>query len=427
MKDILKIAFVVCTLLVSTKFFSAQFLGDLFSVKIPAIYMLGLIGFSMLYFFRKSKGFIFPIQLITLSMLFSIVIAYLNWGQSIMDSLIKTTPFLVYPFFFYLISVRFSVKILEKIIIALGFLYLILYAFQFMNPSTVYFGFPFDNPLGEYDERRGIIRIIFPGAGIFYLAVFISICKLTTKNENKFINIIFTIGGVVIPVLQVVRQVIAINALIYFYHFAVNLSLFKKLIITIAVGSIGFYIFSLNLSVFEGIKDVSESNSKEGSKNIRVITGTYYLFEFSDNLLTKVLGNGVPNFKSAYGQKTAKLEEKGMWLEDVGIIAMYSQFGIFAIISWLIIWYKSFTVPIPKEYYYVKYYLWLLLLSSFTSGSLYNVHYIGSTVIVLYIYHSITTKTRKSKITLLLELLKKKNISINDLIDEDEIIEAQKF
>lgn len=427
MKDIIKIVFVVCTILVSTKFFSVQFLGDLFSVKIPAIYMLGLISFSMLYFFRKSKGFIFPIQLITLAMLFSIIMAYLNWGQSIMDTLIRTTPFLVYPFFFYLISIRFSVEILEKIIIIFGFLYLGLYAFQFMNPSTVYFGFPFDNPLGEYDERRGIIRIIFPGAGIFYLAVFISICKLTTKNENKFTNIFFTIGGIVIPVLQVVRQIIAINTILYFYHFAVNLSLFKKLIISVTVCSIIFYILNLDLSVFQGIKDVTQANSKEGSKNIRVITGTYYLFEFSDNVFTKVFGNGVPHFKSFYGQITTKLEEKGIWMEDVGIIAMYSQFGIFAIISWLIIWYKSFTVQIPKEYYYVKYYLWLLLLTSFTSGSLYNVHYIISTVIVIYIYHSITTKSRKTKITLLLELLKKKNISINDLIDEEEKIEVQKF
>lgn len=417
MKHKFQILFVITTILISTKFFSAQFLGDLVSVKIPAIYLLGVIIYSLFFFSQKRTGFVFPVQLMTLAILISILVAYLNWDQPITDTLVRTVPFWLYPFFFYLLSIRFSIPLLEKIIVGFGILYVLLYIFQFMNPTTVYFGFPFDNPLGEYDERRGIIRIIFPGAGIFYLAAFICICKLTSTPNNRLTNLMFTIGGMAIPILQVVRQIIVFNSIIYIFHFGTNLSIIKKIVLSIAFIGLGYYILSLNLPIFQSIAEITKNDKNEGDKNIRVVTGTYYLLNFSDNIITKLLGNGVPHYKSSYGIQTIKSEQRGMWLEDVGLIGLYSQFGILAILAWLIIWYKSFTIPLPKQYYYLKYYLWLLLFTSLTSGSIYNVHYLISTVLVLYIYHRISTKNENKLMKFLLKL-KQKNISLKDIEEE---------
>jgi hypothetical protein len=82
-------------------------------------------------------------------------------------------------------------------------------------------------------------------------------------------------------------------------------------------------------------------------------------------------------------------------LSDVGIIAVYAMFGIFSIIGFVIIWIKSFIIPLPAEYQYAKYYLWYILFTSFTWYSVYHYHYLISTVFALYLFHKGMEASRK--------------------------------
>lgn len=409
MNKYLQAGIIFIVILISLKFFEVRFLGDIIGIKLPFLFVFVLVFISLKYFFACKGSFVLPVQLLTFSMLFSVVSAYLVWNQSIMDSLVRTIPLTVVPVFFMLHIFKFPLKILENVILAFGYIYFVLSIFQLLNPEIAYFGYALVDETGGYRESRGVTRVIFPGGGIFWLACFISLSKLISNHGNKYIMIPLAIYGLIVPVLQATRQLIAFVVVLYFLHFGFQLSLAKKIIISVFIVVSAIYIGTLNLSVFQGIYQQSIDTKSEGTKYIRFITGEYYLTEFSETIYSKIFGNGVPNEKSTYGTVTYRLIDKGIYLEDVGIIGLYSQAGIFAIIAWIIIWYKTITVTIPKEYYYCKYYLWMILFTSLTSGSIYTVSYAISTALVLFIFNQVELN-KKNQLKSLLKLLLKKRL-----------------
>jgi hypothetical protein len=342
-------------------------------------------------------------------MLFSVLSAYLVWDQKIMDSLIRTIPLTIVPVFFLLHIFKFPIKILENVILIFGYIYLVLSIFQLLNPGIAYFGHALVDETGGYRESRGVTRVIFPGGGIFWLACFISISKLVTNQGNKYFMIPLAIYGLTVPILQATRQLIAFIFVLYFLHFAFQLSPAKKIIISFCLVISGLYVGALNLPVFEGLYQQTIDSKSEGTKYIRFITGEYYLTEFSETYFSKIFGNGVPSEKSNYGTVTSRLVDRGIYLEDVGIIGLYSQAGIFAVIAWILIWYRTLTIRLPKEYYYCKYYLWMILFTCLTSGSIYTVSYAISTALVLFIFNQVELN-KKNQLKSLLKLLLKKRL-----------------
>ena len=391
MRRQLEIAFVFLLIIISFKFFDALFLND--SIVNYILYLTLISGFliSIPFLVPENKGFVFPIQLIFVSVLISILMANLYWDQSITDNIIASLPFLIIAFFFYLLHVKFPVPVLEKIILAYGVIYILLYAFQLMNSSTVLFHSAWGD---EFNQTRGIARIVFPGGGVFILSSFIAINKLTSQNKHKWFWIILTICGVLIPILQVTRQFIAGIAIIYLYHILRTLSTTKKIFIFGSLIVLFFYIINIDNPIISGLVETTQSDTSSGADYIRVLAGKYFLFDFSPNLVTTIFGNGIPYSENTnYGFFIEMLSfNQYYYLSDVGIIAVYVMFGIPAILGFLIIWVKSFTIPLPKEYQYLKYYLWFLLFTSLTWYTVYHYYYLIITVYVLYMYQSVYEK-----------------------------------
>ena len=99
------------------------------------------------------------------------------------------------------------------------------------------------------------------------------------------------------------------------------------------------------------------------------------------------MGNGFANDTSNYGKALIALGDRyGYFLTDVGLVEVYVSFGIFAILGYFLIFVKSFTIPVPKEYYYLKYYLWMIMLTCLTSDFLISYYFLITTVLVLYCY-----------------------------------------
>jgi hypothetical protein len=316
--------------------------------------------------------------------------AYLSWGQSFKDSIIVTVPMLLWMFFFYLLYAKISLNSIEKIILIYGVIYILLFFYQFTHSQTVIFGKKQEFML------RGITRILFSGGGIFFLSIFMAINKLTSKNNEKLFWVILSIFGIIIPILQVTRQYIAGVFILYLFHFIRNLSFPRKLIIiTFFIGFL-FYIRNSNSVIFTGLIEAQEENLQKGMDYIRIVSGTYFITEFSPHYINKLFGNGLPRGKvSNYGKFVDSLKSEGLHMSDVGIIGFYAMFGILAVIGYILIWIKSFSLALPKNYYYLKYYLWFLLLTSLTSDNIYSYDYLIATVFVLYLYHSLSLRHMK--------------------------------
>ncbi len=391
--------FVLLLVLISIRFFGATFINPTIINSLELVFAFGVTLISIPHVLPTRTAFVLPIQLMVLSILLSIVMAYVSWGQGIKASLIATLPQLLWIFFFYLLHLRFPVKTLERIILGFGIAYVVLFFFQLLNIDRIFFG----RAIGGGDQwtsMRGVIRIIFPGGGIFFLAVFIAITKLTRTGKGNWFWVVFTALGVIIPIMQVTRQFIAGICIIYAFHFLRGQSLQRKILALSAFGVFTFLILASDHPAIQGLMQTQQQEmSGDGTSNIRILAGEYFLTKFSPNVMSQLLGNGVPygNF-SSYGKYVSKLNKLGFYLEDVGLIAVYVMHGILALVAYLIIWIKSITIPLPKKYYYVKYYLWFLFITGFTSNSLYSPYFLIATVFTLYIYQiTVQEVTRKSE------------------------------
>ncbi|SFF07855.1 hypothetical protein [Spirosoma endophyticum] len=340
---------------------------------------------------KKNDGFILPVQLISFSIILSIFISMVTWGQSFGDSLAGSILVLVWVIFFYLKHVNFSIRKIEKIIIIYGIIYLFLYFFQFLHSDKNYF-----IDLESVDQSRGITRIVFPGQGVFYVTVYMAINKLTTQKRNKWFWATLSIMGIVVTVMQVTRQYIFAVVIIYLYHFVKDQNLFKKIGFVSCVLGLVFYIIQSDNPIVEGLRDTQQQTAEDGADYIRVRAATFFLTDFSHSPINRILGNGEPYGESSpyYKYTTYYITNYGYWLADVGLVAVYAMFGVFAVLGYILIWVKSYVIKLPKNFLYLRYYLWYLLLTSLTSATSYLSSNLIATVLVVYIYQHIYEKEK---------------------------------
>lgn len=390
--NILNSILLIILILCSNNFFELQILDGSSFRYIQFSYIIIAILISLPYLFPKREAFVFPVQLISISVIMSIFIATLTRDQSLIYSIQATIPVLVWVIFFYLIHIQFPIEKIEKIVVGFGILYLMLYFFQFTHPDTGYF-----YNVERIQTDRGITRIVLYGRGAFYLSIFIAINKFTTTKKNLWFWTFLLIMGIVVTIMQVTRILIFATFVIYFFHFLKDQNILKKIFTIIAISSILLFIVKSENPIILGLREAQEKDNAQGAENIRVQEAIFYLTDFSKTTFNRIFGNGVPypNYEknSSYTEHSnGDFTNDQFWFSDVGLIGVYAMFGIFAILGYILIWIKSFVIKVPKEYFYLKYYLWYLIMTCMTSDSIYGKSDLITTVFVIYIYQTMYHK-----------------------------------
>jgi hypothetical protein len=252
----------------------------------------------------------------------------------------------------------------------------------------VYFG-----QAGEFKEDRGVIRVNFPGGGVFFLSCFTAINKVTGTAKHKLLWLAFALTGIVVVVLQVTRQAILVMLLVYMIHFLRNIKLPYK-IATVILFIAGSYAFlNSGTSISKGLAEQQKVDASYGSDYIRILETDYFLTQFTPNTISKIFGNGFYNDTSNYGKALASLlDNYGYYLSDIGLVEVYITFGVFALLGFVILLYKSIKIPLPPQYQYLKYYIWMIMLTSLTSDFLISYYYLVTTTLVLYCYQKLYTE-----------------------------------
>jgi hypothetical protein len=400
---------------VSLNYYFANFLPGAFKAfRMGVLAVVVIIGLG--YSFQKGKGFVVPVQLMILGMILSILVSYLSRGQDMSLGFLATLPFLAWPVFFLLLKLKVPVEMIEKVVIYFGLIYIVCYFFQFANPGKVLFSL--GSGVEEFRETRGIIRIIFPGAGAIWLFTGLALTRFTSVDDlYKPFWFIILILCIIMPFMQATRTYIAPTILIYCYHFAKTLSLSKKVIIGFALVFAALSVSDLEIPVIQGILEQSEQQSEEGSKDIRVVAATYFLTEFSPSSINKILGNGMGHERSDYGQLMKQLAEKGLFIPDIGIFGIYAYFGILPIIGWCLIGYKVYTYRLPPKYIYLKYYFFYIYFGAITGGTFYHIHYMITTIFALYIFQIVVFDKKRILLDKLKQLDKSQLRLLKKLID----------
>jgi hypothetical protein len=392
-----KAIFIFILVIFSLKFFDATIANTGVLKNLCYGVMLVAILISLPHFFSFSGGFVLPVQLLCIAIVISIFMAQFVWKQGLSYSP-TTIPYAMGFAFFYLLTARVSIKTIENIVMIYGIIYIILFLFQFTHSGVVYFGMA-----QEFKEDRGVVRVNFPGGGVFFLACFIAINKVTSlANKHRYLYLLFALTGLVIIVLQVTRQEIVVLVAVYLIHFLRSVKWVYKIIAIALFVAGGYFFLNSNNSISKGLAEQQKEDASYGKDYIRILSAEYFLTQFTTNTAAKILGNGFANDNSNYGKTLIALGDRyGYFLTDVGIVEVYVSFGLLAIAGYLLIFVKSFTIPLPADYYYLKYYLWMIMLTCFTSDFLISYYFLITTVLVLYCYQLLYEQSKMQEFTLI--------------------------
>ena len=110
----------------SLRYFEATIGMDGILKNISYGYILLAVVISVPFFLKNKGGFVFPVQLISISILISIFMAKYTWGQALQYSP-TTIPYMVWFIFFYLLNTNLSIKTIENIVLIYGVIYIILF------------------------------------------------------------------------------------------------------------------------------------------------------------------------------------------------------------------------------------------------------------------------------------------------------------
>lgn len=354
-------------------FYSCYFYIGLNPQFVKLIYYL-LILFSLFIFFKKftfttSGNYIRLVKLIIIIIVFSSINAYLFWNQDFSLTYQSTSWCLGLIYFFVLLYCKPNIKLVEKIILIYGLLYIILWSYAMIKAPTVLFSA--SEELKEFDER-GITRINLSGYTAIVLSFFMSINKFFDTKNRRWLYL-FVIFAIFI-VLQVIRQVIFFSFIIAFIY------IFRKKIKIVIIGSILLIVSSAFLtfskfdenSIFGNMILLSKEqfeNNKKSEEDIRVQEYKFFLTNYSKNAYTSLLGNGVSNSKSDFGKFSNKLINNYMFYSsDVGYAELYIRFGIITIFLYFIILYKVIKQKIINRFVYAKLFIYYLFLGNIASA-----------------------------------------------------------
>lgn len=301
---------------------------------------------------------------------FSIFMAWLFRGQSIVLGYLSTASSLVFVFFFYLYQTKPPVEKLEKLIWVFGFAYVVLWLYATTQVPARVFGFKDEDLL---DVSRGMERINFCGFGSMIFAYFLSINKFYDTGKKIFI----LIAGVlfVFIVLQLTRQLIVWTGLVTIYYVWLKskgtlVTVCCILAAAIFIGA-SFLKFSDD-SIIGAMINLTENqaeNQASGEDNIRIEEYRYMFTEHNKNLATNLLGSGNAHGRSAYGRSVERLNNmRRIYFSDVGYGDMYAHTGLIGLLLYIILYYKCLKVPLPQHLHYIKMFVLFLIFQNIASN-----------------------------------------------------------
>ena len=331
-----------------------------------------------------SNSFSFPVILILIAELLSSFNATISWDQDFIESIRAVIPYMVYILFFLLISWKYPIIEIEKLIVIIGFSYILVFLISFYVFPSIYFG-----NIELIDESRGFQRLKTSGIGFLFLLCFYSLNQFIIKKKLLWIFVYFISLSCIF--MSLTRTYIIFTLLFSFIYILNNASLYLKLM-SIFLVSIFLYIFVLS-NAYNLMAEETDSQVSYAKEDIRMLSVSFYLNNFSPNIASKILGNGEPgNIKnnpienSYYSKFVNNLEKKfGFYISDIGYLGLYVKFGIFSIISYLIFIYLTFKTTIFSKYLYSKYYLFFIFSISFIIDAPFNTSFISSIVFAYYI------------------------------------------
>ncbi|MEN8249993.1 MAG: hypothetical protein ABFS32_13755 [Bacteroidota bacterium] len=363
---------VVFIILCSTSFYHFSVLGPVQKVaEFAGIGLIvALILFHIVYDDSKSipRHFGGPIFLIILSIFTSMAMAIIFRNQSFGQTMMAQKALYFYLFYFLLHQLKVRPVDLEKIFMALGLFFVVLYLVQFILYPKIIFD-------AYIREARGTIRIYMAGGGYMTIAFFLTVQSFLRTTRIKSLVLVVIIFSII--VLNGGRQTMAIMSLMVVLFVLFDKKVKSKLFL-VFLGTVGaFAIFLIFQGIFEALILQSQSDAGKGADYIRIRAANYYLTEFYKTPLAYITGNGAFLADSEYGKM---IRQNALvyrfYLGDIGLIGNYIIYGVFFLIGVITINIRTLIIKIESQYIYIRYMFLAVIFSLLTSAAFSQPDYI---------------------------------------------------
>ena len=309
--------------------------------EIRELVMLGItiLLFPMILHSWKSKFLDSSISRLLLLAVFSAFTALVFWGQTPYYS-VRAISSMMLPLAVFYILKKYNVSIREMMfaVVIVCIMHGIFQIIGMLTFPDVLFGNAgkeaIERSMGDM-EKRGVLRLAVPGADFVPLTMFI--VMVVAKKQKKLY--LFLIPLTIVLLMRGTRTPFFITVLVCFCYYVQSL---RRKWIAVAFLILSYLSFSaLYESLLNSTADnvlvnyvqMSEQQLNNDEEDIRVQMSNFYLFDFNDgNILKVIFGNGIPS-KSEYGNIiTYMAENYSYYVVDVGFVEIFVYFGILGLV-----------------------------------------------------------------------------------------------
>ena len=315
--------------------------------------------------------------------------AYILHGQVFLASLLGAHINLGYFFFFFLFLIKAKEQQIIKIFCILGVCWSGIELVKQFTYPTYWFATRGDTFEHSIEIRNGIYRYNVLGREYGLILLFYCFERFMHEKNKKFLlGIIIALVGIY---LLATRQIIAMSIVSLF----AGLLMMRKInVVSFALIAIGAAIIYDNAeTLFGDFIEMTESVDKD---YIRFLAYEFYGITYNKgSVLAFLLGNGSPYAPSSYFQEIDNLEQWfGLYRADIGIVGMYSTYGIVYVI--MILWFFIYVFRHRK--FIDTYLLMYVLFMVGTSIMLHHFAYSLSNVITgCFIFYLVEININKNK------------------------------
>lgn len=286
--------------------------------------------------------------------------------QGFTVSVMTVLPYIfAYSFFYALMKLNLpEKKIMNTYLVLCGISCIVYFCNVATMPNNM-----FGAPIIGLDDNRGIIRIPVVFIEFFPMVVFYAINQWFI-TKKKIWWVVMGVAGLLI-ILSVIRQIIALTAVLGLLFLLRKLSWKFKVLMSAAVIAIVVFVLPM-IPMYQTMLELSEKQKEENEEeeNIRIQAWRYYTYENQTNAITPFIGNGMPSFgNSRWGvQMESEFADTGCLFVDVGWAGFFWLFGGISLIALMTLTIKALLKKKSEDKQYLNYWLIFFLITSCASG-----------------------------------------------------------
>ena len=315
------------------------------------------------------------IKYVLLIIVLNIIPSFLVSGQSLYYSLRGSTYGFSLCMYFWFVYHKISSRSVVQAFLIILISYIVLHLLALSTFPNHLFGYN-ENLIDRAESDmviRGVVRIGVPGQDFVILAIFV-VLNLSRVNKKY---LLFLIPLFVMLILRGTRTPLIITIILSLFYLVWKC---KYKILVIIACCLSYVIIPI---IYDSIKNSNSENIivnyvqmtdeqlNSEDEDIRIKMSKYYLFDFNDNILAVLIGNGVPQGNSNYEYRVLKNSyNNAYYLSDVGIVQIYVYYGILGLIAYLLLLIKILRTKVDPKYEFAKLFVMYYYLTLFSGNYL---------------------------------------------------------